>query len=140
MTTLDDDHGFIDPDTVSPVRVAQRYGLIGSLVLIAIGMLTYLLGITDPTQQGGAGNWISTLLNWGAMITIIVMAIKAHRTEDLGGYISMGRGFKTGFYTAFILSIIMAIWGAIFFNFVAPDMIEIIREASMEQMLSLIHI
>ncbi len=134
MTTLDDERGFIDPSSVSPARVAQRYGLIGSLVLIVIGLLSHLLGLTDPSQQGGAGNWLATVLNWGTMIAVIVLAIKAHRDEDLGGYMKMGRGFKTGFYTTAIMAVLITIWTFVFFSFISPETLDLIREVSYEQL------
>lgn len=134
MTTLDDDYKMIDPANVSPRPVAQKYGLIGSLVLIVVGLLTHLLGITDLSQQGGTGNWIANILNWGVMVGVIVLAIKTHRDSDLGGYISMGRGFKTGMIATLMMAIVMAVWSYVFFTLVAPEALEMIKEVALEEM------
>jgi hypothetical protein len=132
MTTLDEPMGYIDPHDVSPRPTAMRYGLIWGLAGILLGLVSYLLGWTDPSASSSS-SMISGVLSIGLSITIIVLAIKHHRDNELGGYITFGRGFKTGMLTAFFYAIIATIWTVIFLNFIATDMIELMQAAMYEQ-------
>jgi Protein of unknown function (DUF4199) len=138
MATLDDDFGYIDPATVSPWSTAIRYGGIGSAILVIFGLLVYVTGIIDYEALGAGESttmsWISNLLNYGVTTGAIVMAIKYHKEKQLGGYLSFGRGFYTGFATIVIMGLIGAVWTYLFFGLVAPDVLEIMKEGAMAQM------
>jgi Protein of unknown function (DUF4199) len=138
MATLDDDFGYIDPATVSPWPTALRYGGIGSAILIILGLLIYLSGILDyeaiAAGESTAGSWISNLINYGITIGAIVMAIKFHKEKQLGGYLSFGRGFFTGFATSVVMGLFGAVWTYLFFGLIAPDVLEMMKEGAMSQM------
>ena len=138
MATLDDDYGIIDPDTVSPRPIALRYGSIASVILIVLGLVMYLGGMVDyeaaASGESSSSDWMANILNLVVWIGAIVMAIKHHKNNELGGYISFGRGFYTGFLTSLFMGLIGAIWTYIFFSFVAPDAMDIMREAALNQM------
>jgi hypothetical protein len=76
---------------------------------------------------------ISGVLSLGLSITILVLAIKHHRDNELGGYMTFGRGFQTGILTTFFYAVIATIWTIIFLNFIATDMIELIQAGMYEQ-------
>ena len=131
MTTLDEQTDYIDPQTVSPRPTAMRYGMFWGLAGILLGLVSYLLGWTDPGNT--TGSMISGVLSLGVSITILVLAIKHHRDNELGGYIKFGRGFKTGMLTAFFYAIIATVWTIIFVNFIATDLVELVQAAMYEQ-------
>lgn len=123
-----------DPKTVSPTPIATRYGLIAGLVLVLVGLGMYLGGFVDMANRGSAANWISNILNFGVMIGAAVMAVRKHRDEDLGGFVTFGRAFKTSFLVILIITIISVVWSYLFFTVVAPELIDTIIEASRTQM------
>ncbi len=133
MTSLDEPMAYVDPQDISPRSTAMRYGMIWGLLGILIGLVSYLMGWSDPSGGSTAGSMISMLLSLGLSVTILVLAIKYHRDNELGGYITFGRGFKTGMLTAFFYAIIATVWAVIFFNFIATDMIEMMEAAMYEQ-------
>ncbi|MFQ5448935.1 MAG: DUF4199 domain-containing protein [Saprospiraceae bacterium] len=135
MTTLDNPSGAPDPSTVAMRPTAQRYGLIGALILIVVSLAVNLSGLVDYTQKGGTGNTIATILQYGIMITVIVLAIKTHRDDDLGGFITFGRGLGMGMLTALILGIITGIWAYVYFGLIDPGLIDQIREVAHDQAL-----
>ena len=135
MSTLDNPNDYIDPSKVSAWPTASRYGLLAGLVLVVLGLLVHLSGMVDYTDQGGGSNWVVNILNWGITIAAIVMAVKQHREEDLGGFISFGRSFRVGFLVTLVIMVISVVWGYIFFSFVEPGLIEDILTASREQMI-----
>ena len=132
MTTLDNPTNIPDPSTV-PIRpTAMKYGLIGGGISIVLGLIFYLAGITDPTQQGGTGNTIAAIINYAVLIGAIVMAIKFHKENELGGYLKLGRAIGMGTLTGLIMGVIGAIWTVLFFTVIDPGMLETIRETAME--------
>ena len=135
MSTLDNPNDYVDPSKVSAWPTASRYGLLAGLILVVVGLLIHLSGMVDYTNQGGGANWIVNLLNWGITVAAIVMAVKQHRDEDLGGFISFGRSFRVGFLVTLVIAVVSMVWGYIFFSFVEPGLIEEILAASREQMI-----
>lgn len=133
MTTLDEPMNQIDPKDVSPRPTAMRYGLIWGLLGILLGLLSYLMGWAEPSGSMSAGSMISGALSLALNITILVLAIKYHRDNELGGYITFGRGFQTGMLTTFFYAIIATVWAFVFFNFIAADMMTEIQDAMVEQ-------
>ncbi|MCG8330109.1 MAG: DUF4199 domain-containing protein [Chitinophagales bacterium] len=135
MSTLDNPNDHIQPEKVSPWPTGTRYGMIAGLILIAVGLVIHLAGLVDYTNQNSSGNWISNIINAAVMIGAIVMAIKYHRDEELGGHISYGKGFGVGFIVVLLITVLNAVWTFLFFSFIEPDLIHTILDASREQMI-----
>lgn len=133
MSTLDDAPQ-IDPSTVSPRPVGVRYGLIAALILVAVGLVFHVTGFADYTGQNTAASWITNIINWGVMGGAMFLAMKQHR-EELGGYMTFGRGFTVGFWVALMIAVVTAIWSFVFFSYIAPEVIDTIMEAQRDQMI-----
>ena len=112
----------------SPFPTALRYGVIGGLLSIAFGLATYLAGMqgTIPTILNIVGTIVS--------IAVIVYAIRTHRDNDLGGYISYGRCLGVGVLTSIIMGIIGALWTVVLFNFIDPGITDMLMQPQMEAM------
>lgn len=115
-------------------RHALRYGLIGSGILIALGLVMYLAGLSDPTQQQGAAGWLNGVLSLAVTGWALFAAMKAHRDGDLGGYMSYGRGLRVGSLTSLVMAGVTLVWTWLFFTLVAPEMVEQIQEFQIAQM------
>lgn len=113
--------------------IAMRYGAIGGLLLIALGLILKLTGLTDPANQQHPTNWIGMLLGIGAMVYFLVMAVRTF-TSDNNGFVSFGRAFSIALLTAIVMSVISMIWTYVDFAFVEPDMIDRMREMTMNQL------
>ncbi len=133
MSTLDDAPQ-IDPANVSPRPTGVRYGLIAGLILIAVGLLFHVSGFADYSGQNTTFTWVNNLLTWGILGGALFLAMKQHR-EELGGYMTFGRGFMVGFWATLVIAVVTAVWGYIFFSFVAPDLIDFIAEAQRDAMI-----
>ncbi len=136
------DNNFIDPSTVSPRGTGMKYGPIWAVLIIIISLAMYLLGFNDLsryTNPSGAGSAmgmsaLTTLLTYGVGFYIIYLAIKHHRDNELGGYISLNRCAGVGFWTGLIYGLIIMVWTYIFLTFISPmsemtDQIEAMYEA-----------
>ena len=85
MSTLDNPNDYIDPSSIS--LAYYQVWLATYLVLVVLGLLVHLSGMITLTR--GGSNWVVNILNWGITIAAIVMAVKQHREEDPGGFISL---------------------------------------------------
>lgn len=112
--------------------VAQKYGLIGGAILIILGLVFYLTGMTDYT--GNKSNTLASILQYAVMGGTLFFAMKEHRDNDLNGYMPYGRALGVGSMTGLIMAILVGIWSYIFFAFVAPDLIDQMVSAAEEQM------
>ncbi len=131
MTTLDNPNNSIDPSTVSPWQTALRYGGIIGLGLAILGLILYITGFSDPAEQTPASQ-AAGCVNYIVMIVGVVLAIKHHRDNELGGFISYGRGVGTGTLTGLVIGVVSAVWTIIFMTLIAPDMSEAIMDAALE--------
>lgn len=132
MSTFD--HQINDTPKPPYRNTAITYGALTGLVSIVIGLVSYLAGLSDPAKQQGAMGWINQLLSYGIMIGGLVLAVRKHRDQELGGFITFGRAFGVGFLTMLVLGLITAVWTYLFFNFIATDMLELIKQASIDRM------
>ncbi len=133
MTTLDDPRRIVDPASVSVWPTALRYGGILAAIGIVLGLVMYLSGIMDPETGNQAVSGGLGCLSSVITIVFFVLAIKKHRDSDLGGAISFGRAFGVGMATALVYGAISAVWGIIFNNLIAPDLMEKTRDMMMSQ-------
>jgi Ca2+/Na+ antiporter len=133
MSTLDNPIS-IEPNNVSARSIGVRYGAIASLLLIAVGLIFHVAGLTSYTEQYSTTNIISSVLNYAIMIGAIAMAMKTYR-DQAGGFMTFGKGFNVGFWASLIMGVITAVWVFIFFTLVAPDLTDTILEATRENML-----
>ena len=129
MALLDDSRGFIDPNSVSVTPTGNKWGLILGIVGVILALLFNLTGMMDYT--GTKSNMIPTIIQYGAMAAIFYMAIKAHRDEDLGGFISLGRCVKLGAYMGLVGGVLTAAFTFIYFKFIQPDFMNTIMEGAM---------
>lgn len=121
--------------SVSARPLAMRYGLIGGLVSIIIGLVLQLTGVSNPLEQYSAGNIIAGLLSWGIIAAAVYMTIKQHRDEDLNGWISMGKGFGIGMLVILIIAVLQSAWSVIYMEVINPTLMEEIMDNAMEKAL-----
>ncbi len=127
MSTLDNPNDYIDPAKVSPWPTAARYGLIGGLILIVYSLLGILTGFSSPASGLGAvfANFLITL---AIFIGAVVLGIRAHRDQELGGFISFGRAFLVGFAVAIIMAVLNAAFSYLYMAVIDPGYLEQLME------------
>ncbi len=128
MAILEDSGNYIDPQTVSIIPTGNKWGLILGAASVIMALLFFLLGIIDYT--GTNSNWIPNLIQWGGTAVIFYMAIQAHRDEDLGGFISLGRCIQLGAYMGLISGVLAAIYMFVHVQYLQPDFANIAIEAA----------
>lgn len=114
--------------------IIWRYGLLTGLVLILLGLVFYLTGLQSFDQPQSSSSWIITIVNLVVLFGGLYLAIQQHRDQNLGGYITFGKGFTVGLLTSLVVAVVSAIWTIVFFTLVEPNATEMILEASKDQM------
>ncbi|TXB62825.1 DUF4199 domain-containing protein [Phaeodactylibacter luteus] len=135
MSTFDNPNENVAPESVSPWPTATRHGLLGGLVLVVISLVIHLTGAVDYSDPQSSSSWVSNLATWTVMIAAMVLAIRQHRDHELGGFITFGRSFYTGFIAALMIAIVSAIWSYVFFAFIEPGLMDTLLEVSRDQMI-----
>jgi hypothetical protein len=101
---------------IRPNKTVFKWAAMTALVLI---LLIYVFYFADVDQKSYL-NYLSYLPFLGGL----VMSVKNHRDEELGGYISFGRAFSTGFRFSSLLSIFMGLFMLIYFKWLNPEVLE----------------
>lgn len=126
MPTLDNDFNIIDESSVSFTPTATRYGLIGGAVLILITLLSYIVLI----PAGGTLLGLGSILPFIAYVAMIVMAIRQHRDNELGGYITLNRCIGVGTLVMIVAILLNSVFNYVYTTFIDPTIIDQTLEAT----------
>lgn len=108
-----------------------KWGLITGMVYIIYSLATSMMGVVESANK---------MLQYGMGLVILVasfftiyLGVKEARDQDLGGYLTLGQGFLTGFKIAAIAGIISAIFTLIYTNFIDPNLTDRLMATIEEQ-------
>lgn len=131
-STLDNPNASVEV----PFRpTAVRGGLITALLLIALGLIMQVSGLSDPANSNSSANIITGLVSFILLAGGLIWAIRTHKT-DQSGYLTFGRGVTVGMVATLIIAVITAIWTILNFLVIQPDMIEQMMDGAREGMYS----
>lgn len=133
MSEVIDQEKNIDPADVPMRPTAIRYGGMMAMALILIGLIFTLTGLSDPAAPEKVGNKIQQWIGYLAMIAAVILAIKHHRDNELGGYIKYGRALGLGTLTGLVMGVINAVWMLIYMYVIDPDLQGKIKEMAIQQ-------
>lgn len=135
MENITKNTGPTPENEVDFLNTAAQYGLIGGAVMVVFSLVTHLAGLSD----GSNGNIIlGSILSGIAVIAAYaicqVLAVRKHRKEELGGYISFKRAFLVCVIVALGISMISALWNFVYLNFIDPEFINRVLDNTQEFM------
>lgn len=133
MATLDNPNTAVNESTVPFLPTAMKYGGIGGLVYVLYGLVMNMMGMPVPTSLGMMALTFTLIFAIG--ITVAVLAIKHHRNNELGGYVSFGRAFLVGFLVLAIAAVISTVFQMVYVLAIDPGIVDV-AEQNMEKMLS----
>lgn len=132
MTTLDNPiDNLPNPSEVSPQSTIIRYGLIGGMILVVLTLLNFITGFGSPSSGFGMIA-VFTLLTFGTYIAVMVLAVKHHRDNELGGYITLGRAFIVALLASIIMALINTVFTYLYMTVIDPGYIETLADQSRE--------
>lgn len=123
---------YTDPATVSPRPTGMRWGIILGCISAVLAIAEQMTGMVDYT--GVKSNLLPNIITWVVVGGCCYMAVKQHRDNDLGGYISIGRSLGVTFWTGLIAGIISAVAAFIMIKFMVPDLKDKMMDAVTTQM------
>ena len=101
--------------TISSNKVALKWSLI--YVIVAI-FLTYVYQFLNVDQTSGV-----KYINYIPLIAFMLLAQKEYK-DQLGGYLTFGQGFLTGFKYSVIIGVLMAIFMYIYWTLLSPQIFQ----------------
>ena len=117
--------------------IAFRYGLVAVLLLVMVDLVSRLTGFVDPSNPDtNINGFLLFPVNWIIMIGSFFFAIKKHRDEDLGGFITFGRGFRVSLIAGLVVVAVTLVWTFVYLQVVDPGALELSRavaEAQLEE-------
>ncbi|MDX1665980.1 MAG: DUF4199 domain-containing protein [Saprospiraceae bacterium] len=125
----EDNFGTVEPQSESYSDAVLRYGIIGGLILVVYGLLGNIFGFARPSAGMGM-ILINFLITAAIYIGLMVMAVRQHREEDLGGTIGFGRAFTVAFLAGLLAGLIGAAFNFVYINYIDPDYAKTIIEES----------
>src|SRR5256885_5559970 len=93
----------------SPIGVALKYAIITALASFIFSIITYVTKL----YLNQAVNWLFYLI----LLAGLIFTVKDRRDKELGGYITFGEGFGTGFLFCIIYGVFSMITTLIMMNF-----------------------
>jgi len=108
-------------------KQALNYGVLTGLALVGLGLLFFILDLSENKTVG--------YLSYAVLFIGIVLAANNYKTRHLHGFITFKQAFSTGFLTGLVASLITAMYAYIFFNYVAPEMVNTLIQNAEENLL-----
>lgn len=121
-------------ETKSGTPIILKYGLILSLALIALSLITSLLFTDVNNGSNMAGGIIGFLLNGAISIAIMVMGAKLRRDQDLEGNMSYGKALGFMMAIAIPATFIVGVYNIVYTQFINPEQMAKIIEAQADAM------
>jgi hypothetical protein len=113
---------------------AMIYGVYSAAFGILIMLIEHFTGLdVSPT-----GRYIG-FLGMVGLIICMVMAMKTRREEEFEGKLTYGQGVGTGTLIAVVSGVIMAIYTYIHMAYIAPEVVDFIKQNARTQMLERFH-
>ena len=110
-------------------KPALIYGAIMGFVSVFISLVFYFIGMSTENWT----NWVTMLVG----LVLLIYLMLQYRKEYLGGYASFGQIFLMVLVSAGIISVIIsAIYTYLLFTVIDPGLIEQVKIAAEEQIMS----
>ena len=117
----------MENQTYPPSKHALIYGAYVTAVLIVLSLVFYVLDLYGQTWTG--------YISYGVLLIGVVIASYHYRDNHMGGSITYGKSFMTGFLTALFAAIGVGIFSFIFISLMPPEFIQNMLDQAEEKML-----
>jgi uncharacterized protein (DUF697 family) len=104
----------------SIMPIVLRYGLLGGLGMIGFNVLNYITLFATSNIGGAISGFVIQLAIWFGMVAL---AIRHHRDQDLGGFITMGKCLSLGILVIMLAALVSGIFGYIYMNFIDTEVL-----------------
>lgn len=106
---------------VSPWPTVFKYGMIGSGILIAVNLLSFMMINVGAGMSTIISSILFSLLIIVVYILIMIFSIKEFRDKWSNGYITLGTGMLVSYGSAMIMGVIGFIFSVFYLLVIDPD-------------------
>lgn len=121
MAILDGSDAPLQEKDVSIWGIVKKWGLISALIGIVFQLIQQVTGVMS---QSGTIIALYTVVSIGVSVAIYVMALREHREQELGGFMSFKRAFYLAFMIGMASTIVVLVFNYIYMNFINPGAME----------------
>ena len=121
MAILDNSDAPLQEKDVSIWGNVKKWALISALVGVVFQLIQQLTGVMS---KGGMVIALYSVVSIGIGVAIYVMALREHREQELGGFMSFKRAFFLAFMIGMVSTVIVLIFNYIYMNFINPSAME----------------
>lgn len=124
---MEQENTTISTNNPSLFKGAIEPGLITSAAIIIFSMIVYVAGLHTIQELGYVGSLIILIaqINFGMKF----------RKKEMDNNISFGQAFKFGLSMAVVIGLITAVFNYFYFEFIAPEIIDMAIEKSYNDMI-----
>jgi Protein of unknown function (DUF4199) len=129
MAILDEPQGYINEKEVPFLPTVLKWGGISAAVSIIYTLINTMMGNTSMFSGTGL---VIGIAAFAIGIYIFVLAVKEHRDQQLGGYISFGRAFLVVLLLIMFSTLISSFFNYIYYSFINPSALDNMMESIKE--------
>lgn len=115
----------------SKMNVAVKWGAMIGIASVILSLLFYLTGMIN--METGKTGWIGTIVSLAIPVAGIYMALNEYKKAN-NDNLTTGNGASIGILCGLVSGIISAVYTFIFMSYIAPEMLETIKEAQLASM------
>lgn len=101
-------------------KTVIRYGLLSSLVIIVLFLLSFLIFHDTNYEAQEVFGWSSMIIS----LLFVFFGIKHYRDKENGGLLSFGQGMKVGLLIVLIPSLAFGIFDVLYITVINPHFME----------------
>lgn len=121
MAILDNSDAPLQEKDVSIWGNVKKWAIISALVGVVFQLIQQVTGVMN---QGGMVIALYSVVSIGIGVAIYVMALREHREQELGGFMSFKRAFFLAFMIGIVSATVVLIFNYLYMNFINPNAME----------------
>ena len=121
MAILDNSDAPLQEKDVSIWNNVKKWALISALVGVVFQLIQQLTGVMS---KGGMVIALYSVVSIGAGVAIYVMALREHREQELGGFMTFKRAFYLTFMIGIVSATVVLVFNFIYMNYINQGAVE----------------
>ncbi len=124
---------FEQADTnVTPMKAGLKYGLYLGLAMVVFSLIAHYGGLQDYNSVDIANSFLVTAITYIILAVLFFLGVRYFKNSN-EGQLTFGEGMTTAMFIGVISGLISVVFTFIFFSYIAPDVMESVTNAAMEQ-------
>lgn len=117
-----------------PLPITHKSVMNTGFLLALVGIIFALIPAVTDIGESSSINMILSFISMAIAVVIFYVSLKKYRDTELGGYMSLGRGFQFVFFTSIYIGLLVGIFMIIQMKFIDPGMMDEVMNTQMAEM------